>query len=207
VHTKTAIGMLAAALTTALIAGCSTPNTPNTPASTTGAPTANTAAPSGTAAHNDADVAFAQNMVPHHRQAVDMADTAAGHSQNPQVRDLAAKISAAQAPEIQTITGWLQQWGAEVPSDMGMTGGDHTGMAGMTGMMSPEQMQQLGQANGPMFDRTFLQMMIDHHTGAITMAQTELRDGQNPDAKALAQKIIDAQQAEITTMKQLLTTS
>ncbi|MCW2721153.1 DUF305 domain-containing protein, partial [Pseudonocardia sp.] len=80
------------------------------------------------------------------------------------------------------------------------------GMPGMPGMMSGQQMQQLSAATGTAFGRMFLQMMIQHHTGAIDMSQTELRDGRSPDAKALAQKIIDAQRAEVTQMQQLLTT-
>jgi uncharacterized protein (DUF305 family) len=94
----------------------------------------------------------------------------------------------------------------------GMNGGSSSappgasGTSGMPGMMSDQQMQQLNAATGTAFDRMFLQMMIQHHTGAIDMSQTELRDGQSPDAKALAQKIIDAQRAEITQMQQLLTT-
>jgi len=198
---KTFIGMLVAGLTALALAGCSSAQTSTAAGGTT--PTAPVTTASSTA-HNDADVAFAQNMIPHHRQAVEMADLAAGRSQNPQVLDLAARIGGAQAPEIQTMTGWLQQWGAEVPSEGGMMGGDHTGRAGMGGMMTPDQMGQLGQANGAGFDRMFLQMMTEHHTGAIAMANTELTDGQNTAAKDLAQQIITAQQAEITEMKELL---
>ena len=76
-------------------------------------------------------------------------------------------------------------------------------MAAMPGMMSDDQMSRLCQATGAAFDRAFLQMMTAHHQGAIQMAQTELADGQNPEAKALAQKIITAQQGEITQMRTL----
>lgn len=163
-------------------------------------------------AHNDADVAFAQGMIPHHRQAVAMAELVAGRSQNAQVIDLAARIGGGQQPEIDTMTGWLQEWGAEVPAEDGgmggmgsmggMDGGGDTGAMG--GMMSPEQMQQLQGASGPEFDRMFLEMMTEHHNGAVAMAQTELQDGSDPDALALAQTIIDTQQAEIGEMESLL---
>lgn len=195
---KTFIGMLVAGLTALALAGCSNAQTPTAVGGTT--PTA----PAASTAHNDADVAFAQNMIPHHRQAVEMAGLAAGRSQNPQVLDLAARIGGAQAPEIQTMTGWLQQWGAEVPSEGGMSGGDHTGMAGMSGLMTTEQMGPLRQAGGAGFDRMFLQLMTEHHTGAIAMANLELTDGQDTAAKNLAQQIITAQQAEITEMNDLL---
>lgn len=198
-NSRTLIGMLVAGLTALVLAGCSSAPTPTT---TGGA--AAPAVPAASTAHNDADVAFAQNMIPHHRQAVEMAGLAAARSQNPQVLDLAARIGGAQTPEIQTMTGWLQRWGAEVPSEGGMTGGDHTGMAGMTGLMTTEQMQQLGQASGAGFDRMFLKLMSEHHTGAIAMAKLELADGQDTAAKNLAQQIITAQQAEITEMTDLL---
>lgn len=160
--------------------------------------------------HNDADVTFVQGMLPHHRQAVEMADLVAGRSQNAGVIDIAARIGSGQQPEIDTMTGWLQEWGVEVPADdggMGMGGMDQGGMGGMgdaDGMMTPEQMQGLDVASGPAFDRMFLEMMTAHHRGAVEMAQVEIRDGADPDALALAQKIIDTQQAEITEMETLL---
>ncbi|GAA3228159.1 hypothetical protein GCM10017691_19120 [Pseudonocardia petroleophila] len=176
---------------------------------------AGTAAPGGSSAsaaqgeQNDADLAFVQGMIPHHRQAVEMADLVAGRSQNAQVIDLAARIGGGQQPEIDTMVGWLEEWGAEVPAEDGGMGGmggmDHGGdMGAMGGMMTPEQMQQLQGASGPAFDRMFLEMMTEHHRGAVEMAQTELQDGADPDALALAQKIIDTQQAEITEMDTLL---
>lgn len=151
---------------------------------------------------NDADVKFAQGMIPHHRQAVEMAELAASRTQNPQVLDLAARIGAAQAPEIRTMTGWLTEWGAEVPADDGTAGMEHS--AGMGGMMTSRQIQELEQARGTAFDRMFLEMMTEHHKGAVEMAQTELEKGADPEAKALAQTIISAQQGEISEMETLL---
>lgn len=158
-------------------------------------------------AHNDTDVAFAQDMVVHHQQAVEMADVAADRSQNPQVLDLAARISTAQGPEIDTLNDWLQEWGATTSSG-GMTGMDHSGMTGMDGtggMMSAEDMTALEQMSGTAFDAMFLEMMAEHHRGAVDMAETEIVKGSDPRATALAQIIIDAQQAEIAEIEQLLT--
>jgi uncharacterized protein (DUF305 family) len=152
---------------------------------------------------NEADVAFAQGMIPHHRQAVAMAELAEDRAESAEVVDLAQRIKAAQDPEIEQMTGWLEEWGQEVPDEMG-----HGGMSGMDGgmpgMMSEEDMAAMGDASGPAFDEMFLTMMIEHHEGAIEMAETELADGQDPEAKELAQAIIDAQQAEIEEMRGIL---
>lgn len=201
---KSVIGMLIAALTTVTIAGCGTSAPAATSASGAGAPSASSSA---TAQHNDADVAFVQGMIPHHTQAVAMSQLVDGRASSPKVIELAKQIEQAQGPEITQMQGFLTSWNvAAAPTDTmgGMAG--MGGMSGMSGMMTDQQMQQLDSASGAAFDRMWLQMMTEHHTGAVDMAQTELRDGQNPEAKALAQKIIDAQQAEIATMKQLLTT-
>lgn len=199
--------VLIAALTAAGLAGCSSAAAPPT----TTPPTAAAAtAGSASAVHNDADVTFVENMIPHHTQAVAMSQLVTGHTANPKITALATQIAQAQGPEITQMQGFLSSWNvaaAPTGSMGGMAGmGGMGGTSGMSGMMTDQQMQQLDSANGAAFDRMWLQMMTEHHNGAVEMAQTELRDGQNPEAKALAQKIIDAQQAEITTMKQLLTT-
>ncbi|OJY53359.1 DUF305 domain-containing protein [Pseudonocardia sp. 73-21] len=199
----TASGMLAAVLAATVLAGCGT----TAPASTAQGSASSAEASPRSTAHNEADVAFVQGMIPHHTQAVDMTRLVAGHTSNQKIVDLAAQIARAQGPEITQMQGFLQSWGT--PAAPTATSGGMSGMSGMgtgtamPGMMSDQQMQQLGAANGTGFDRMFLQMMIEHHTGAVTMAQSELRDGQSADTKALAQKIIDAQQAEIATMKRL----
>ena len=104
------------------------------------------------------------------------------------------------------MTAFLEAWGAEVPAEdmdmsMEMEGMDHGGMAGM---MSPEQMADMEATEGADFDRMFLEMMIEHHEGAVTMAETQLDEGENPTALELAQTIIDAQQVEIDLMQDLL---
>jgi uncharacterized protein (DUF305 family) len=153
---------------------------------------------------NDADVAFAQGMIPHHQQAIDMAKLADGRASSP-VEQLAEDIEAAQGPEIQTMTNWLDAWGEDVPSG-GMEGMDHGGMSGqdMAGMMTQDEMDELEAASGTKFDRMFLTMMIEHHEGAIDMARTEQANGSNQDAIALAEQIEADQKAEIQTMQDML---
>ncbi len=149
---------------------------------------------------NDADVAFAQDMIPHHQQAVEMARLADERAGSDAVRDLAADIEAAQDPEIETMTGWLEEWDAEVP-DSSMEGMDHSDMSGM---MSTADMSGLEGSSGPEFDQMWLTMMIEHHEGAIQMAQTEQADGANDDAVELAEKIEQTQAAEVDQLEQLL---
>ncbi|WP_284744661.1 DUF305 domain-containing protein [Amycolatopsis sp. RTGN1] len=150
--------------------------------------------------HNTDDLTFAQQMIPHHSQALDMAKLVPSRSTNPKVIDLAGRIEKAQDPEIKQMQGWLTTWAA------GMTHESMPGMSGdsMPGMMSAGDLTKLGAAKGAEFDKMWLDMMIEHHQGAVDMAKTELGKGSNAGAKALAQKIIDAQQAEITEMQGLL---
>ncbi len=152
---------------------------------------------------NDADVTFAQGMLPHHQQAVEMAQLATDRAADPRVQDLATRIEAAQAPEIETLSGWLEAWGAEASSSGGTAhGGMDHGDTG--GMMSDEDMAALADTSGTEFDRAFLEMMLEHHRGATAMAEAAVADGQNPDALAMAEDIRDTQNAEIAEMEQLL---
>jgi uncharacterized protein (DUF305 family) len=196
---KSLIGITAAVV--ALVAGCSGNNDM---AGMNHSSTAPTPTSSSQAAGNNADdIAFAQGMVPHHQQAIDMAKLVPTRSQNPKVLDLAKKVEAAQDPEIKQMNEWLKAWGA--PTATSMPGMDHgSGHGSMQGMMSAEDMKMLEQAKGPAFDKMWLEMMIKHHEGAVAMAKTELEKGSNSDAKKLAQEIIDAQQKEITEMQGLL---
>lgn len=146
---------------------------------------------------NDADATFATNMIPHHRQAVEMAELAETRAARPQVKALATKIKGAQDPEIQTMSDWLTSWGKPAPDDMDMSGS-------MPGMMCQDDMTSLKGMSGSDFDQKFLTMMIEHHQGAIEMAKTEQRDGISADAIALARQIEQAQTREITTMQGLL---
>ncbi|GAA1149057.1 DUF305 domain-containing protein [Streptomyces hebeiensis] len=152
-------------------------------------------------AHNAADVSFAQGMVPHHRQAVEMADLAATRASSAEVKKLAAEIREAQDPEIRTLTGWLKSWGEDVPAAGGAM--DHSGHD-MAGMMSEDDMTALEKASGQAFDTAFLEMMVEHHEGAVEMARTEKSKGSHPGATSMADDIIASQSAEITRMNTLL---
>jgi uncharacterized protein (DUF305 family) len=144
---------------------------------------------------NDADVMFAQMMIPHHQQAVDMATLAETRAADPELKKLAAQIKGAQDPEIKMMTGWLQSWGK--PTSMP---GGHS----MPGMMADGEMTTLKAAHGKDFDRMFATMMVAHHNGAIKMAQDEQANGKSADAKALAKNIADSQQAEVATLQKIV---
>ena len=152
---------------------------------------------------NDADVTFAQGMIPHHQQAVEMAQLAADRAQSQEVKDLAADIEAAQAPEIEQLTTWLEAWGEDVPDEGGMDHGDMSS-DDMGGMMTEDEMADLEAASGAEFDQMFLTMMIEHHEGAIEMAKTEQSEGQFPEAVDMAKEIETTQAEEVRTMQDLL---
>ena len=151
--------------------------------------------------HNHADVTFAQGMIPHHEQAIEMAEMALEQASAPEVRDLAERIKAAQGPEIETLRGWLEEWGEEEASDDSMGGMEH---GASSGMMSEDDMSALGELEGAEFEREFLTMMKEHHEGAIAMAETELEDGKFEAALEMAQEIIDTQSAEIEEINELM---
>ena len=165
--------------------------------------------------HNETDVAFASDMIQHHAQALAMVDLTVGRDLAPEVEALAEAIRAAQGPEIETMTDWLTQWGEPIPAtvrdhvnadddhDMeGMEEGDDMGMD-MPGMMSEEEMADLEDASDSEFQDVFLTMMIEHHEGAIEMAEHEQEDGKYQPAVTLAEQIETGQAAEIETMQGL----
>lgn len=150
---------------------------------------------------NDADIRFAQGMIPHHEQAIEMSDIILSKDDiDPRVVDLAENIKEAQEPEIELLQSWLQEWDAP-PATM-----DHDmhGPDGEHGMMSEADLQALEEAQGAEAQQLFLEQMIIHHEGALAMADAQLRQGSNPAALDLAQTIIDTQQAEIESMRMLI---
>ncbi|WP_211590109.1 DUF305 domain-containing protein [Microbispora sp. H11081] len=171
---------------------------PTTPAPTTPEPTT-PAATTPAAGHNEHDVMFAEMMIPHHRQAVEMSKLAPSRAADARVKRLAERIGAAQDGEIRTMSGWLTAWGKRVP-DESAAPAHHA----MPGMMSPEELRRLEGLSGRAFDREFLTMMIRHHEGAVTMARDELRTGVYEPARRLATSIAAGQTAEIKEMKGLL---
>lgn len=154
--------------------------------------------------HNDADVMFAQMMIPHHQQAVEMSETLLAKDDIPQnVADFAQGVIDAQGPEIDRMNAMLDAWGQEPMGDMGDMGG-HGGHGGMSGMMSEDDMQQLEDATGTEAAKLYLEQMTRHHEGAVEMAEQQVSDGQNPQAVALAEQVIEDQEAEIQEMKTML---
>jgi uncharacterized protein (DUF305 family) len=208
------VATLAAVAAVVTVGACSNSGS-DSQASPTNSPAASSTSspPAGEEAHNDADVMFAQGMIPHHEQAIEMSDMLlAKQGVDPRVVSLANDIKAAQTPEIEQMQGWLTQWGVvktTSPSSSmpghDMSGGDMPGMGGGHGMMSEQDMTALQNANGGAeASRLFLSQMIEHHNGAIMMAQQEIDGGQFPAAVALARSIIQSQQREITTMQGIL---
>ncbi|KOV82456.1 DUF305 domain-containing protein [Nocardia sp. NRRL S-836] len=196
---KSLIGLGVAAV--ALLAGCGGNDMAGTHAMTTTAPPAVSGRQDG---HNEQDVEFARAMIEHHRQALDMAAVVPGKSTNPAVTELGKRIAAAQAPEIEKMTGWLAKWGA-APAPTSMPGMDHgSGHGSMPGMMTAEEMAKLNGATGAEFDRAWLEMMIKHHEGAVEMAEAEQEKGASAEARKLAEEVAEAQRAEITEMRNLL---
>jgi len=156
---------------------------------------------------NDADVAFAAGMVPHHQQAVEMAELMLDKQPSAPVRALAEQIKAAQEPEIEQLDGLLETFGEEPPSGGHGGHGGHGGSSSSSehaGMMTDEQMHELEEASGTEAERLFLTMMIEHHQGAVQASETEIADGEHQPAIELATTIRDDQQAEIAEMEQLL---
>ena len=154
------------------------------------------------AALNPADVEFSQGMVAHHQQAIEMAEIALDPTTgaSPAVVDLATRIKAAQDPEVEMMSGWLEAGGHPMMMD---EAGGHS-MSSMDGMMTATQMDEMSAMTGADFDTQWLTMMIAHHEGAISQSQTVKSKGSNPDVLELADQIISAQEAEIAEMSALL---
>ena len=208
--TTTRRAALAAAVLAALtpligLSGCTTTRPSTMPMDHGGttraaAPTPSATGTPATGSHNRADIMFAQMMIPHHQQAIEMSDLLLAKTDiDPEVSQLARQIKAAQAPEITQMAGWLAGWGLPaMPSTGHQMGG------GMGGMMSQADLDALERATGTEAMQLYLAGMITHHEGAIDMAEQQLDDGENPDVKELARRIITSQRAEITTMRELL---
>lgn len=172
-----------------MLSGCATTAGPS-PAQTEDAPI-----------FNDADVTFVTTMIPHHEQAIEMSEIVlAKDDLDPDVAELAEAIQAAQGPEIEQLQTWLDAWGVDEHAGHGSSHDEHE----MDGMMTSEDLAALEAASGPEASRLFLEQMIEHHEGAVDMARTQLEDGSNPEALALAQEIIDAQTSEIEQMREIL---
>lgn len=214
-HKRYGYGLLATGAAIVVLGGCSsTADDAEASSSTSLASSSSPSVASTPAAHNNADVMFAQMMIPHHQQAIEMSDMLLGKEGiTPEITALAEQIKTAQGPEIEQMQSWLQEWGTPpMPTPDGMPGhnmpghdmGQMPGMAGGQGMMSEADMTALQNAQGAEAGRLFLSQMITHHEGAITMAEQEIDTGQYPATVELARSIVTSQQAEIVTMQGLL---
>lgn len=212
-----ATAVVGAALAALVLAGCGSQSHTSSTAdggmstSSTPAPQASGSyGPPASGPHNARDVTFVKDMLPHHSQAVEMADMALTRDTTPEVKALAQQIKDAQAPEIRAMGGWLTGWGEQIPPTETMGRGSMDGhsmgnsMEGGTGMMDANQMSALDKASGTDFAKRWLTDMTEHHNGAVEMARTEMTSGQSADARKLAGSIIASQTAEIATMKRLL---
>lgn len=174
---------LAAVLSAALVTGCSSDHS---------------------AAGADADVMFAQMMIPHHEQAVEMSTLAETRASDPFIIEIASEIKGAQDPEIQLMASWLEEWGfPQQSAEEAMSAHGGHSEQGMMGMLTQEQLDELASLSGDAFDQKFAEYMILHHEGAIDMAR-DVESSTNPEVAALAQAIIETQQTEIDEMNAFL---
>ena len=140
------------------------------------------------------EIMFAQMMIPHHEQAISMSETALKKSRNQEILNLSRQIKGLQSSETSQLTYWLKATKSSMTMDHDMN---------MSGMLTVKELASLKRLTGTQFDRTFLQLMIKHHQGALEMLNL-IDDSKNAEALALAKAIKSAQSKEITSMKQLL---
>jgi uncharacterized protein (DUF305 family) len=198
--TKKLMTLSATTIAAIVLAGCATgPGSSGTSMSGMDHGNSHSAsAPAAATDHNAADVTFAQMMIPHHAQAVEMSDMILTKQDIPaEVISLATKIKTAQGPEIEQMTAWLKSWNEPTNMPSGHS---------MEGMMGEEDMKKLAAAQGTEAAKLFLGQMIVHHEGAVTMAKTETTAGKNADAVSLSEAIMTAQEAEIQEMQKLQAT-
>ena len=188
---------LAAAAAALLLSSCSTPASDGHTGHEHADEPVITGQPAG---YNADDVAFATNMIPHHKQAVDLSAMVPERSTNAGLVALAQQISAAQQPEINVMKVFLVQWNENPDSNSGHGGHGNA----MQGMVDAATMTKLESLTGAKFDKLWLESMISHHQGAIEMAKAEIANGDNVDAKNLAKNIVTTQEAEVGQMKQMV---
>jgi uncharacterized protein (DUF305 family) len=201
--------MAAALLAVVVLASCSTatgesgPRTvqPGAPGDSGRVPTAEQTTAPRQPRYTEADVRFMQGMIVHHRQALEMTDLVPARSSHEDVRLLAEIIETSQAQEILRMKDWLEDRGKEIPPP---GAGHHHHMPGMA---SPREMARLAAATGTEFDRLFLELMIQHHQGALVMVD-ELFDSpgavQEPETYEFASHVAGGQKVEIARMRRML---
>lgn len=156
------------------------------------------AAPQGggaaTSDHNDADVKFSMEMIPHHQQTIQIADLASQRATGEKAKLIAAKVLSAEEKEIRTMTGWLKSWN-QAPPAAGHAGHD------MPGMLTAADIKALESASGKAFDDKFLPMILKHLQNGVTMAKQVISDGQHQPTKDLAGQIVTSQQKKIAELQ------
>jgi uncharacterized protein (DUF305 family) len=185
---------------------------PGAPGAPTRTITAAEASDRSKVGYTDADVKFMQGMIHHHAQAIEMVELLKTHTQNPDMKKLGQRIEISQQDEIKMMRHWLVARGQEAPDPMAHKGHDMSSMGGMSmplmpGMLTPAQMQQLAAARGPEVDRLFLEGMIRHHGGALTMVKDLFATPgatQDSDIFAFASDVDADQRMEINRMSRML---
>jgi uncharacterized protein (DUF305 family) len=183
--------VLTAVVVAGFLAGC------GGTANTAPQPHGRASAIAGQQRHNQADITFLQDLLPHHVQTGTMTDLARTKATSSRVKVLAARIRAEQDQQITRIRDLLGAWGVAIPAGA-------SGNGSVPGMLSDQQMKQLSSASGNDFDQTFLRLMVDHQQGAIQLSQTELVQGSDPQAQRIAQDTVTRQQIEVNQMQKML---
>ncbi|TDE22677.1 DUF305 domain-containing protein [Actinomadura sp. 6K520] len=207
---RVAVAIAAVAMAAGILSGCSSDGEPEAAPSKTvlvpGRPgeanKTQVAGPSKPAEPTAAEVTFVQMMIPHHAQALEMSALAPDRAADEKVRSLASRIDTAQKVEIAAMKSWLKQHPNAVLKAHGRNhGGQH---ADMPGMATPEQLKRLREARGEAFDKLYLDLMIIHHQGALTMVKDVLYKGNDVTVQQLARDVESTQLAEIGRMQDIL---
>src|SRR5690625_2914622 len=180
--------------------GCHRSSPESQPESRPQSPSSSSAQPAGTG--SAADIAFLQDVAVHHQQALELTAMVPGQSSNPALVALAEQIAAQQRTELQGCQAQLLQW--EVPGATPKRPGSAPDTPDVPGMLGQPAIDELRSLHGPAFDKLWLQSMIAHHRGAITLAHNEIENGQSPDAVSIAQSLAVRQQTQIDQLNQLL---
>lgn len=160
-----------------------------------------TGAPAG---YNAADRTFAETMVPHHKQAIDLSTMASERSADPELLTLAGEIVATQQPEVNILNVFLVQWNENPDAQTDPGSGDDPGEPSIPGMVDEATVAKLESLRGPEFDKLWLQSMIGQLQGGVAIADDEVANGANVDAVAVARTMTAGLQARIAQIKKML---
>jgi len=194
------IALAATAAGAALIlSACGAQSTSTTGQSGETADTSGTSRPAASTgtSFNDADVAFAQMMIPDHQMTAKMAELAQDKAATEDLKSMAAQMVKGESQTVGTLQGWLKTWGKPASGDMAVMT--------MPGAMTDKDMDMLKSMSGMDFDMMFAQMMVKHHEGSIQMAQDEQAKGASAEAKAMAADMVKTQQAQVSELRKIAT--